>query len=132
MVRLIVPNQEGRVLLLQRSGTSHSPGEWCLPGGKVEYGQTMEEAVSEELREETGLLCIRSGFLFCQDSLPLEGGGMHCINLYFECAAAGHPVPTEEAIQFAWIGPQELGNYRIAFRNDAGLLRYWREKVRDR
>jgi len=49
----------------------------------------MEQAVARELREETALECTGSRFLFYQDSLPIEAGVMHGINLYFECAATG-------------------------------------------
>lgn len=128
VVRLIIPDGQGRVLLLKRAGSSAAPGAWCLPGGKIEYGQTMEEAVRAELREETGMDCAESIFLFWQDSLPLEPGGMHCINLYFEVTAEGQLRTTPEAAEFAWVGPDDLSKFTIAFRHDEGLRRYWSEK----
>jgi len=54
-VRLIVVDSQKRVLLLKRQNTNYGSGMWCLPGGKVEYGQTVEEAAISELREETSL-----------------------------------------------------------------------------
>ena len=41
-----------------------------MPGGKIDYGETVEQAARKELREETALECIAARFLFHQDSLP--------------------------------------------------------------
>ena len=105
-----------------------SAGQWCLPGGKVDYGDTVEETVLKELREETSLTATSARFLFFQDSLPLEAGKMHCINLYFECTVTGEILLNEESSAFSWIGPSDIMQYQIAFRHDLGLLRFWDEK----
>jgi 8-oxo-dGTP diphosphatase len=47
----IVRDEEGRILLIQRSDT----GQWCLPGGAVELGESESQAVRREVQEETGL-----------------------------------------------------------------------------
>jgi 8-oxo-dGTP diphosphatase len=125
VVRLIVRNAAGKVLILKRARTANADGAWCLPGGKVDHGETVEQAVAKELREETTLACENHRFLFYQDSLPPEPGGMHCINLYFECRVSGDVVLNPESSAAAWIGPSDLGGYKIAFRNDEGLRRYW-------
>jgi len=45
VVRLIVTNAEGRVLVLRRAANTAGGNLWCLPGGKVDYGDTVEKAV---------------------------------------------------------------------------------------
>ena len=129
VVRLIIPNAEGKVLLLRRSGAAYANQAWCLPGGKIDYGQTAEEAVRRELREETELTPTSIRFLFYQDSLPLAPGKMHCINLYFECDVSGNIALNDESSEYAWIGPSDLETYDIAFRNEAGLCTYWQMKT---
>jgi len=127
VVRLIVLNKKCQVLILRRAGGTHSPNSWCLPGGKIDYGETVEKACIRELMEETGLEFINSEFLFYQDSLPYQNGDMHCINLYFHCTVSGKVSLNSESSKFAWIGVQDMDNYEIVFRNDEGLRRFWKQ-----
>lgn len=123
-VRLIARNPERQVLLLRRaSRVGH--GQWCLPGGKVDHGQLVEDAATRELTEETRLDAVGLRFLFYQDSLPLAPGGMHCIDFYFECDTRGELRLNHESSEYAWIGPEELERYSVLFRNDEALRRYW-------
>ena len=128
VVRLIIKNAKDEVLILRRAGSAHATGFWCLPGGKVDYCDTVEESAVRELQEETSLVCNSLRFLFYQDSLPPEPGGMHCINLYFECAVSGTLVLNNESSEFAWISREDIDEYEIAFRNDVALLNYWKGK----
>ncbi|MGA2434653.1 MAG: NUDIX domain-containing protein [Bryobacteraceae bacterium] len=127
VVRLIVPDALGRVLILRRAPDSTDGGRWCLPGGKIDYGDTAEHAAIRELQEETSLRATNLRFLFYQDGLPLAPGRMHCTNLYFECAVEGEVALNEESIEAAWISREEAPRYDLSFRNDEGLARYWAE-----
>ena len=127
VARLIAQNEKNDVLILRRLHSEHADGLWCLPGGKIDYGDIVKESAARELQEETLLLCHSMKFLFYQDSLPLEQGGMHCINLYFECFVSGNIVLNNESSHFAWIEPAKMKNYEIAFRNDEALIKYWKE-----
>ncbi|MDU0423595.1 NUDIX hydrolase [Staphylococcus haemolyticus] len=51
VVYSLIQNEEGNVLLVHNT----DGGGWSLPGGKVEYGETLVEALKREVREETGL-----------------------------------------------------------------------------
>jgi 8-oxo-dGTP diphosphatase len=128
VVRLILPDEHGRILLLKRGPGEYEPNLWCLPGGKVDYGKTVADAMRDELREETGLSCERYSFLFYQDSLPITSRGMHCINFYFECTWAGSVRLNRESFDFVWLPHDELANYVVAFKNDLALMKYWKEK----
>ena len=132
VVRLIVTDAKGRVLLLERAATRHALGAWCLPGGKVDYCETVASAASKEHREETSLDCVRLRFLVYQDSLPAEPGMMHCINLYFECEASGEIALNEESTSHRWVSASEMASINVAFGNDDALRRYWRERGEDR
>ena len=128
VVRLLVTDGNGRVLILRRDAASdYGKESWCLPGGKVDYQDTVEKTAAKELREETTLECTKMEFLFYQDSLPVRPGGMHCINLYFRCEVSGEIELNEESSEYAWIGPDDLDDYDIVFRNDEALLRFFRK-----
>jgi 8-oxo-dGTP diphosphatase len=51
----IIEDEAGRCLLLRRSTKSSNPGKWELPGGKVEQGESFDEALYREIQEETSL-----------------------------------------------------------------------------
>jgi len=58
-VGAVVHDAAGRLLLVRRGHDPHR-GRWSLPGGRVEEGESPEEAVEREVREETGLV-VRAG-----------------------------------------------------------------------
>lgn len=130
-IRVIVEDWQNRILLLKRDNCKHGVGGWCLPGGKVDYGQTLVQACIDELQQETGLVPIDCKFLFYQDSLPLKKGSMHCLNHYFLVEARGQVVLNDESSEFKWVFPDEICKYELVFRNDEGIERFLSEKEDD-
>lgn len=73
----LVPGPEGRTafLLTRRSrGLSAHSGQYALPGGKIDPGETAEEAALRELREELGVAAGPGAFLGALDDLPTRAG----------------------------------------------------------
>lgn len=62
---LLEENDQTKILMLKRSDTDKSfPGTWCLPGGRVDEGESFEEACVREVKEETNLDVINKPSLF--------------------------------------------------------------------
>ncbi len=53
-IGVLIQNSKGEILLGLRQG-SHGEGEWCFPGGHLEFGETVFETAKREVSEETGL-----------------------------------------------------------------------------
>ncbi|MEV6980891.1 NUDIX hydrolase [Sphaerisporangium sp. NPDC051017] len=80
--------EDGQILLLdQDTGTGRS---WSLPGGKVEPGEPIGDALVREMREETGIDVEVGRLLYVCDHLP--GGGTHVVHLTFEVTRVGGSV----------------------------------------
>ena len=124
-VRALLANGIGQILLLKRSNTKFGNNLWCLPGGKVDFGQTVEEALESELLEELSLQLISATFFFYQNSLPMEQDGLHFINFYFHCRVQGELKLNNESSDYAWIGPDDLNVYDITFNNDEAVRRHF-------
>jgi ADP-ribose pyrophosphatase YjhB (NUDIX family) len=70
-VGAVVQDAAGRLLLIRRGHAPHA-GLWSLPGGRVEAGETLEQAVRREMLEETGLL-VRPGAVVGRIRIPGVG-----------------------------------------------------------
>ncbi len=124
-VSAIILDRQGRVLLQQRS----DGGQWGLPGGSVEIGESVREAVVREVQEETGLR-VTAGRLIGVYSEPRRqvvrypnGIVWHYVNISFECAVRGGDLTTcDETLDLRYFSFQRLPatllpNHRIRLRD---------------
>lgn len=105
-VGAIVRDEAGRLLLIQRG---HDPGAglWSLPGGRIEPGETDEQALVREMREETGLT-VRPGPLAGAVSRPGPGGSVLDIRDYRATVTGGTLTAGDDAADARWVAPADL------------------------
>jgi 8-oxo-dGTP diphosphatase len=111
--------RDGRILLERRN---HEPfyNHWCIPGGHIEYGEGVEEAMRRELYEETGLNAASARFFgYYTEYYPERD--WHAVALIFVVTPEGSDEDLKrqeaEVQQLEWFGPAEIEELPMAFEH---------------
>ena len=106
---------DGRLLLVQRD---HPPGAgtWAIPGGRVRGGETLAEAVTRELREETGIEGFCGPLIGWSELVTGDVGPDHLVILDFEVNVleAVDPTPASDARAARWVPLADVAEIRLA------------------
>ncbi|HZR89165.1 MAG TPA: NUDIX hydrolase [Bradyrhizobium sp.] len=104
--------RDGKVLLVRRA---RSPGKgfYSLPGGRVEFAESLHQALTREVDEETGLEIDIVGLAGWREVLPSAGGGHYVIMSFAARWRANEPVLNDEHDDFKWLPPSALGDLRL-------------------
>jgi len=122
--------RDGKILLVRRARAPAS-GSYSLPGGRVEFGESLHAALHREVAEETALKIEIIGLAGWREVLPgTGGGGGHYLIMSFAARwSSGEPVLNEELDDFRWLAPDALGDLNLTaglpevIRSAWGLLR---------
>jgi 8-oxo-dGTP diphosphatase len=118
----VIKDRDGRLLLIKRG---HEPGAglWSLPGGRIEPGETHQQAVAREVLEETGL-DVTCGRLLGTADLPGLAGAVIAVSDYLAVVTGGELAPGDDAADVRWVTAAELD--RLPLTNGlTGYLAAW-------
>lgn len=127
MVRRFYPNQpvvgvgaiiirNGKILLEKRKGEP-GRGKWSVPGGLVELGEAVEDAVIREVKEETGLDVAEPQLIDVVDNIVRDENGeikYHFVIIdYFLRLKGGEPKAADDAEELKWISLNDVEKFDL-------------------
>ncbi len=129
---------DGRTLLIRR-GSPPLEGEWSIPGGMLELGETFEEGVRRELAEETGLEVRVVDFIEVFERIFRDRDGRtqyHFVILDYLCAVErGEARAASDVRDVAWAREEELARYSLtptATRVIKRAFEMWRTRTAEK
>jgi ADP-ribose pyrophosphatase YjhB (NUDIX family) len=102
---------DGALLLVQR-GRAPYVGTWSIPGGRVEFGETVRDTVAREVREETGLTVEVGAFAGWDEHV---GDGHHFVFVDFFATVIGSTAlkPGDDAADARWVPLADVAAYDL-------------------
>jgi len=101
-------------ILLVRRARSPAKGFYSLPGGRVEFGESLHAALHREVDEETGLRIEIVGLAGWREVLPATAGGGHYLIMSFAARwTANDVVLNDELDDFKWLAPDALTGLKL-------------------
>ncbi|UCD88315.1 MAG: NUDIX hydrolase [Desulfobacterales bacterium] len=103
--------RENEVLLVKRSQPP-SKGRWAIPGGRVELGETLQQAAEREIMEETGLTIRALNPIYTFEVIERDDAGR--IRFHYVIVdlladyVSGELKPSDDASEAQWVTPEEL------------------------
>lgn len=109
---------DGTNVLLVRRGHEPLKGEWSLPGGVLELGETLPQGVVREVLEETGLVVVPAGVVEVLDRIMQDevSGRIryHYVLVDFLCRVAGGTLGAgSDAEEVRWVAREQLDDFRL-------------------
>jgi ADP-ribose pyrophosphatase YjhB (NUDIX family) len=101
-------------ILLVRRARSPGKGFYSLPGGRVEFGESLHTALHREVDEETALKIEIVDLAGWREVLPAASGSGHYLVMSFAARwSSGEPVLNDELDDFRWLPPDALGDLQM-------------------
>jgi 8-oxo-dGTP diphosphatase len=105
--------RDNRILLVRRARFP-AQGLYSLPGGRVEFGESLHTALHREVAEETALTIEIVELAGWREVLPGATGGGHYLIMSFAARwVAGEPHLNDELDDFRWLAPEALGDLKV-------------------
>jgi len=126
-VAIVAINQANQILLVRRNAEP-GIGKWCLPGGFIEIGETPEQAIIRELKEEVGISLKKPSFLGVGSHLNGYYGDVIIIGFSADVEDQVEIVPGDDVSEAAFFELDQRP--RLIFRVHEEFISSWLEKRR--
>jgi len=104
-------------ILLEKRKSEPGKGKWSIPGGLVELGETVEQTVTREIREETGLEVEEPELIDVVDYITVDGDGRvkyHFVMIdYFVKLKGGTLKAADDAAELRWVALDSVEKYDL-------------------
>lgn len=112
-VGAVVFNARDQILLIKRGKAPHY-GRWMVPGGTLEWGETLEQAAIREVREETGIEIEIEAFVEIVEAMAPGEAGYHFVIMdYAARAVSGSLSAGSDALDAVWADRDALSDYDL-------------------
>ena len=112
-VGAVVFNASNEILLIKR-GKPPNYGRWMVPGGTLEWGESLEECAVREVREETGIEIEIETFVEIIEAIRPGEADFHFVIMdYAAHALSGTLAAASDALEAAWAGLDSLSDYDL-------------------
>jgi 8-oxo-dGTP diphosphatase len=115
-VGAVIWNERDEIVLIRR-GREPRKGEWSIPGGKLEWGERLAEALVREVREETGLVVEVLGLIDVVDLVARDRGGEilrhYALVDFLARPVAGKLTAGSDAAEARWVSHLALDAYAL-------------------
>ena len=109
--------KENKVLLVLR-GKPPAENQWSIPGGRIELGETLQEAAEREIAEETGMVIRAKNPIYTFDVIERDENGRVRFHYVIVDLAAdyvgGELRAGDDAVDVSWVSPKELNNRNVS------------------
>ena len=116
MIKLVVAcaliNEYGNVLINERPVGKDYAGYWEFPGGKVDEGETPEEAIIRELKEEINI-DVTGSCLAPLSFTEKQYDNYYVVVLLYVCRRWNGYIMPMESQELAWVNPKEIDNFNL-------------------
>lgn len=120
-ITIILHSPAGRVLIGKRAATARYGGQWCLPGGYIEYEESFIDTAHREVREETGLDIRLQGIVNVVANRLDDRHHTLVIVLLGE-VVGGRQAPGDDLVELRWVDRQEHHTLSYAFAADQRII----------
>ncbi|ROO89579.1 ADP-ribose pyrophosphatase YjhB (NUDIX family) [Actinocorallia herbida] len=115
-VNVIVTDDAGRILMIRRTDN----GNWAVPGGAIDLGESVAQAAIRETLEETGITCEITGLvgIYSDPRHVIHYTSNDEVRQEFSIVltaslSSGEPTPSDESWEVAWCDPESLGTLQM-------------------